>query len=344
VTTLVRIDPDEESDRPSVQLPVRRTLLSGEARGWLHRSVPKQTYAAYWREWQKFLGWCRPRAIDPVPVLTDHLTNWVADRCSAGHSQTVIEQGISAVVFFLENQYNVVEKDMPDRRDAWRIVAGYRRMLIASGWRPDEAATYTVRQLRTMVSTLPADTALGIRDRAALLLATGAFARRSQLVGLDIPDIRFTEGRIIMNIAMSKEDQRARGRQIVIDRGAHPLSDPVAAVRLWVDHLASRGVHDGPLFRRLSKTSFGYRILDYRLDGEWVGRLVKAVIADADITAPSGRTYRGHSPRASGATIAFRARKPSMAIAHHGGWSVKGTQVHRYNRPEGQESVTKGLM
>jgi hypothetical protein len=42
--------------------------------------------------------------------------------------------------------------------------------------------------------------------------------------------------------------------------------------------------------------------------------------------------------------MAFRAGKPSMMIAEHGGWSVKGTQVHRYNRPEEQESVTEGLM
>lgn len=343
MTTLVRIDPDEESDVPSVQ-PVRRARLSAEALKWLHDSVPKQTYYAYKREWDKFVRWCEYHEVNPVPVLTDHLTNWVADRCTNGHSQTVIEQGISAVVFFHENYYNVAKRDMPDRSDAWRIVAGYRRMLIASGWRPDEAATYTVDQLRAMCSTIPGDTALGIRDRAGLLLATGAFARRSQLVGLDMGDVRFTRGRIVMFIAMSKEDQRAHGQHRVIDPGSHPLSDPVEALRAWVNVLSAKGIRSGPLFRQMRKTTFGYTILDYRLEGEWLGRVVKHAVREAGITAPSGRTYRAHSTRASGATMAFRAGKPSTAIAQHGGWSLNGTQHHKYNRPEDQESVTEGLL
>lgn len=343
---IVRIAYSEESDEPSAQLPARRTRLTGEAKDWLHRSVPKQTYQAYKREWVKFLAWCEQRDINPVPVLTDHLTNWVADRCTAGNSQTVIEQGISAVVFFHKNYYNVAERHMPDREDSWRIVAGYRRMLIESGWRPDEAATYTIEQLRTMVATIPGGTALGIRDRAGLLLATGAFARRSQLVGLDIGDIHFNRGKVVLYVAKSKEDQRARGRNVVVDPGAHPMSDAVGALREWVNTLSSRGIRDGPLFRQVRRntTPLNYGILDYRLEGEWLGRVVKAAIADAGITAPSGRTYRAHSTRASGATAAFRVGKPSMQIAQHGGWSVKGTQVHRYNRPEDQESVTEGLM
>jgi integrase len=340
---LVRIDPGEESDLPSVQ-PARRSRLSAEALRWLHDSVPKQTYYAYKREWDKFVRWCEYHEVSPVPVLTDHLTNWVADRCTKGNSQTVIEQGISAVVFFHENYYNVAKRHMPDRRDAWRILAGYRRMLIESGWRPDEAATYTIEQLRAMSATLPDGTALGIRDRAGLLLATGAFARRSQLVGLDIGDVHFTHGKVVMTIVKSKEDQRARGRRLVIEPGAHPLSDAVGALRAWVNVLASKGIRSGPLFRQMRKTSFGYKILDYRLEGEWLGRVVKHAVRDVGITAPSGRTYRAHSTRASGATMAFRAGRPSMQVAEHGGWSVKGTQVHRYNRPEEQESVTEGLM
>lgn len=344
MTTLVRIDPDEESDVPSAQLPPRRSRLSAEALKWLHDSVPKQTYQAYKREWDKFIRWCEYNDVTPVPVLTDHLTNWVAERCSAGHSQTVIEQGISAVVFFLKNYYNVAERHMPDREDAWRIVAGYRRQLIDSGWRPDEAATYTIEQLRAMSATIPGGTALGVRNRAGLLVATGAFARRSQLVGLDIGDIHFTRGKLVLNIVKSKEDQKARGRHVVIDPGVHPMSDAVGAMRAWVNVLSAKGVRKGPLFRQVRKTSFGYTVLDYRMDGEWLGRVVKTAILDAGISAPSGRTYRAHSTRASGATMAFRAGKPSAAIAEHGGWSPRGTQHHKYNRPEDQESVTEGLM
>lgn len=325
-------------------IAARRTKLTPLAAKWLHDSVPKQTFEAYSREWVKFLDWCERRDVQQVPVESDHLTNWVAERVTAGDSQSAIKQGISAVVFFHANYYNVDEKEMPDRRDAWRILGAYRRKLIDEGWRPDEAATYNIGQLRAMTATLPTDSPLGIRDRAGLLLATGAFARRSQLVGLDRKDIHFTKGRVVLFIARSKEDQKARGRHVVIDPGSHPLSDPVSALRDWIEVLDSKFVREGPVFRRLSKTSFGYKVLPYRLDGEWLGRVVKTAISEASITAPSGRTYRAHSTRASGATMAFRARKPSMMIADHGGWSRTGTQVHQYDRPEERASVTEGLM
>lgn len=335
---MLRIAHSEESDVASA-LPEIRTQLTRSAKEWLIRSVPRETFFAYQREWYKFIDWCREHDVCHLPVFSDHVTNWVASRCDAGDSQSAIKQGISAVVFF-HDQY---KKPKPDRRDAWRVLAAYRRQLIDSGWRPDEAATYTIAQLRAMTATFP-DTARGIRDKAALLVATGAFARRSQLAGLDIGDIRFTRGKIVMFIARSKEDQAARGRSLVIDPGAHPASDAVGALREWVNVLGSKGIRSGPLFRRMWKTTYGYTIKGDRLDAEWLGRVVKTAIVEAGISAPSGRTYRAHSTRASGATMAFRAQKPSVAIARHGGWSEKGTQHHTYNRPEDQESVTEGLM
>lgn len=337
-TQILRIAHSEESDIESV-LPELRTQLTKSAKVWLFKSVPKETFFAYQREWYKFIKWCQAHGVEHLPVFSDHLTNWVASRCDAGESQSIIKQGIAAVVFF-HDQYKAKK---PDRRDAWRVLAAYRRQLIDSGWRPDEAATYTIKQLRAMTATIPGTTQ-GVRDKAALLVATGAFARRSQLVGLDIGDVQFTKGKIVLFIARSKEDQAARGRKLVIDPGSHPASDAVGALRDWVDVLASKGIRSGPLFRRMWKTTYGYTIKDHRLDAEWLGSVVKKAILEAGISAPSGRTYRAHSTRASGATMAFRAQKPSVAIARHGGWSEKGTQHHTYNRPEDQESVTEGLM
>lgn len=340
IVDLRRIAHSEESDESSGLLE-RRTHLSASAIEWLHKSVPKETFNAYSREWfEKFLPWCEAYDVSPLPVTSDNLASWVASRCDAGNSVSAIEQGISAVVFF----HDGAKVRKPNRDDSWRIVGAYRRQLIRSGWRPDEAATYTAEQLRTMSATQAYKGALTIRDRAALLTATGAFARRSEVVGLDIGDIRFANGKLIVFVALSKTDQQGRGRDVDIAPGAHPLSDAVAAMREWVNVLSSKGIRSGPLFRQMRKTSFGYRILDYRLDGRWVGRIVKEAVREAGITAPSGRTYRAHSTRASGATMAFRARKPTVQIAEHGGWSLKGTQVHKYNRPEDQESVTEGLM
>lgn len=340
--TLVNLKWTGDPNDLVVAPPKRRTHLSESAARRLRDSVPKETFKAYKREWRKFLTWCQQQDASALPVSSDNLTNWIAERCDLGHSLSIIEQALSAVVFF-HDQYDVAERHMPNRDDAWRVIGAYRRQLVESGWRRDEAATYTIDELRRMSATIT-DDVLGIRDRAALLLATGAFARRSQIVGLDCGDVRFTHGKVVLYIAKSKEDQRAVGRHIAVDPGAHHLSDAVGALRAWVNVLEFRGISSGPLFRRLVSTGVTHKVLEYRMDGAWLGRVVKNAALEAGLSAPSGRRYRAHSTRASGATMAFRARKPTTEIARHGGWSLKGTQVHLYNRPEDQESVTEGLM
>lgn len=326
---------------------VRRSQLSDRARRMLQLSVPKNTLLAYEREWPKFLAWCAAWGESPLPAASDTLTNWVAERCAAGHSESIIKQGIAAVVFFHDqaDDEEVPKALYPDTSDAWRVVRWYHNERVASGWRPDEAAAFTVEELRAMCAALPDGELWTVQARAVLTLGTTMFARRSILVGIDAEDVSFSpDGKARVFVSRAKEDQWARGRKVPVSAGSHPLSDPVGSVAAWRGILESRRLVPGPLFRKLNKTTFGWSISEHRMYPGYVGKIVKRAAAAAGLEAPSGRKYRAHSLRASGATIAFDAGRPAVQIARDGGWSEKGNQVHAYNRPETHDSAMDGLL
>jgi site-specific recombinase XerD len=319
----------------------RRARLSESARRRLHKSLPDETWRAYKREGKKFEVWCADEGEVALPCATDTLTNWVADRCDAGDSVSAIKQGISAVVFF-HDQANVDEKAMPDTADAWRIVGQHKKELADAGHREMQAEVYTPEELRLMVGTLPPDRVATLRDRAMLTVGTSSFVRRSNLTRFDLQDLTFLDdGDARLFKTRSKTDQAARGRPVIIPRGEHELSDPVSHLRAWVEEMNRKGITDGALFRRVSRSD---RILPYRLHPSHLNLLVKRTAKAAGLKPRPNTRYVAHSTRASGASAASEGGATVAQICDQGDWSKKGTQVHIYIRPKSKDNPMRGVL
>jgi integrase len=97
----------------------------------------------------------------------------------------------------------------------------------------------------------------GLRDRALVLLGFAGAFRRSELVALDVSDLRETEAGLLVTIRRSKTDKEGQGRTVAIVRGS--IACPVQAVRSWLD---AAKIESGPLFRPVAK---GGKIMDGRL-------------------------------------------------------------------------------
>lgn len=319
----------------------RRARLSESARRRLQGSVPEETFRAYKREWPRFVAWCEAEGEAALPCATDALTNWVSDRADAGHSVSAIKQGISAVVFF-HDQDNVPEPLMPDTGDAWRIVSQYKKERADSGYRPMQAAIVNPEELRRMVATLAPGRVATLRDHAILTVGMSSFARRSNLVRFDLQDLVFLDdGDADMYKTYSKTDQAAEGHKVTLPPGSHELSDPVGALQAWVDELTAQGITGGPLFRRVSRSD---RILPYRLDGSWVNTLVKKTAKAAGLKPPKNTRHSAHTLRGSGASAASQAGASTSAICDMGDWSKEGTQVHIYVRPKTKDNAMRGVL
>jgi len=149
--------------------------------------------------------------------------------------------------------------------------------------------------LEQMVSYMDTTTLSGLRDKALLLLGfMGAF-RRSEIVGLDVEDIkRFPQG-IVVTIKKSKTDQTQQGQQVGIPYIQEKDMDAIQSLQAWTQ---AADIHTGPLFRSLLKNG---KVSSRRLSDKSVNLLVKKYVA---LIGLDPELYGAHSLRHGFATYA----------------------------------------
>ena len=161
--------------------------------------------------------------------------------------------------------------------------------------------------LQAMLATCT-DSVRGVRDRALLLLAwSGGGRRRSEVVGLQVTDLRPLDATTwVYALGTTKTDTSGVRRE-------KPLKgDAVAALKAWLE--ASQ-LQDGPLFRRLFR---GGRVGRTALTADQVARIVQR---RARLAGVSG-DWAAHSLRSGFVTEAGRQGVPLgevMALTEHRG-------------------------
>jgi hypothetical protein len=61
--------------------------------------------------------------------------------------------------------------------------------------------------------------------------------RRSEVIGLDVAHVTWTDEGIKLLIERSKRDKQGEGAEIAIPRGRAEETCPVAALKEWLKHL-----------------------------------------------------------------------------------------------------------
>jgi len=179
------------------------------------------------------------------------------------------------------------------------------------GTAPAKKAAADVVVLRDALSELakiPGPRAL--RDRALLLIGFAAALRRSELVALDLADLRFVAEGVILTLRRRKTDQAGRGTEIAIPSGQSERTCPVLALRAW---LAAALITSGPVFVSVNRHG---GMGSTRLSPIDVARVVKAAVAAAG-EAPEH--YAGHSLRSGFITSAARAGVAERDIQNQSG-------------------------
>jgi len=161
-----------------------------------------------------------------------------------------------------------------------------------------EVPTFVYRRGATLAEARPRVEALaGLHDRALLLVGFGGAFRRSELVSLDVADLRFARGSLVLTLRRSKTGQEGVCELKAIPRGEQPESCPARTLEAWLEASA---ISDGPIFRRV--TCWG-RVGRRRLSDRVVALVVKQ---RAEVAGLDPRRYAGHSRRAGLATAAAR--------------------------------------
>jgi integrase len=161
----------------------------------------------------------------------------------------------------------------------------------------------------------------GARDRALLLIGFACGLRRSELVGLDAPDIETVSQGLVLHLRRSKTDQEGAGRKIGVPFGRTRFC-PVTALRQWREQ---SGITDGAVFRPVDRRG---QVATERLSGEAISVIVKTRVAAAGYDPAR---YSGHSLRAGLATSAAQAGVASWRVRQQTG-HASDAMLARYIR------------
>ncbi len=147
------------------------------------------------------------------------------------------------------------------------------------------------------------DDQLAARDRALLLLGYAGAFRRSELVALDVEQLRFSKAGCYVWISSAKNDPRKKGRELFVPR--LPLTSTkaelcaVTALERWLATVGAAGA----VFR-----TFGLhgQLTATRLDSGDVARVLRRRALAAGVSGD----FAGHSLRRGFITNAAKKKVP----------------------------------
>ncbi|GAB2459427.1 site-specific integrase [Streptosporangium sandarakinum] len=307
-------------------------VLTEEAARLVAAAPAANTRRAYDRAWKTYLTWCAGSGRTPLPASAATLASFVAHLAGRGLAPASVEQALACVL----SAHGRAGLARPHTTAARDVLRAHRRAWAGAGNTVRQAPPITVEILRDLVHHTPADTAVGLRDRAALVLGFALMGRRSELSALDQEHLTFGPRGVEVFIPMSKTDQDAAGATVSVPYGSHPQTCPVRAVQAWLGELHARGLTGGPLLRPVDR--FG-RIAGTpgwagrggpRLSGTTLNQIVKDAARRAGLA--DAERYSAHSLRAGGATTLAEAGVPAARIALQGRWRPTSPTVHGYIR------------
>lgn len=262
------------------------------------------------------------------------------NRGRSGMAPATIELALSSV----RALHRVVGENLPNSEAARGALDGHKNIrkdehrANPGVWRADGEGAPAVKlpDLGEMIRGCNANLAAGLRDRAVLSLGFAAMARRHELVGLDIGDIKRVKNGLEVYIHKTKT---GKPRTPKLPPWDHlPELCAIRNVQAWIRCLADNGITSGPLFRGVDRwdhihgteTWAGREGLNPRMDAA----TVELIVARAALAAAleDAEFYSPHSLRSGGATAAYEAGADILAIARHGGWADNSPVVFRYIR------------
>jgi integrase len=313
------VSPVAEVALAASELRARLGATAERARDFAERARATSTRRAYRHDWRHFSAWCDEHGLPALPAAPETVALYLADLAGRPEPERPKVATLARRLAAIARAHRDAGADSPVRRAPADIVwRGIRRELGAA---PAGKTPLLTADVRRMVEYLP-DGLAGARDRALLVIGFAGAFRRSELVALDVADVRRGPHGLTIVIRRSKTDQEGHGRLVGLPAGAHALTCPV---RAYTDWLAIGGITRGPVFRPVTRYD---TLRSTRLTDQSVALIVKRAAVGAGLDpAP----YGGHSLRAGLATAAAQAGVGERAImAQTGHRSV--LMVRRYIR------------
>lgn len=248
------------------------------------------TVQAYRCDAALFEAWCVRFGFRPIPASPEAVAGFLVHEAEAGRAASTIGRRCAAIRY----AHKLAGQPDPTNNEAVHAaVKGIRRWV---GTAPNQKAAATAEVLAAMLMRIPA-TLTGTRDRALLALGFSGAFRRSELVGLDVEDIREDKDGIRILVRRSKTDQEGRGMEKAIPHGR--FIRPVLLLREWLE---AAGIAEGPVLPS-GRVRSGRQVshLPPRLTTHALADIIKKYASAAGLDAS---VFGAHSLRAGYITTA----------------------------------------
>ena len=278
-----------------------------DAKELVRRRRADATIRAYDADLRAFMAYLKDRGqVERLPATPLLVAAFVSYESRANDDRparaiATIERRLAAIG--KAHQLSGMEDPTKDQRvrDA---MTGARRRLRTAPTR--EKAALSLEDLEQMIKAIPLSTHAGRRDRALLMTGIAGAFRRSELVALDVDDVRFVPEGMLISIRKSKTDQEGAGATLAIAYGDRPDFCAVRSLKSWLEHAEIRR---GPIFRRIRA---GDRLTEDRLTDRSVALIVKR---HAEPVGLDPELFAGHSLRSGGITAAVREGHDERELA-----------------------------
>ncbi len=176
---------------------------------WIQGAYAPSTIRAYRSDFAEFIGFCETRRLVVFPPNPLTLADFIAHVSDKDHSSASIRRAVAGIsTIYRLNR-------MPDPSKDPEVVIAMKRMHRKLGRTANQAQGITSELLDKLLAATEANPR-SIRNRALLLIAYDTLCRRSELVSLQIQDIRTAEKdgaeRTAILLRRSKTDQEAADR------------------------------------------------------------------------------------------------------------------------------------
>jgi integrase len=320
--------------------------LSPQARAAVEAGRAASTKRAYDHSWEQFDQWCISTSRTPLPATSATITeytNYLAyDIIPGGDKQlqlktpsrrglapATIERSLAAIY----TRHRREGFDLPSREGAKDVMRGYRAELAKTGdprARQKQAAVATRSSLEKLISEPGEHRLITQRNRAMTVLGFAVAARVSELILINIEDVKEKDRGLIVSVYRGKVRKHT---DVKLTDDEDYATEIVKVVREWIRVLAEAGVTSGPLFPRIDR----HGLIGDKASGRKGppgGRIseTRALAAIRQVSRQLTKEgwWTGHSLRRGLVTASYEAGNDELIIAGHGGWEKGSQTLKRY--------------
>lgn len=269
---------------------------------YAENSRSPNTWRAYQSDWRIYEAWCRSVDLESLPAEPETVAMFIAAQADTGLSPSTLRRRLAAIQLV---HFGAGHASPHRAKQVTEVMRG-----VARNWgKPvQKKAPILEDNIKRMADAVEPETAKGLRDRALLLFGFAGAFRRSELVGLNVENLKRRDEGLLVTIEKSKTDQEAKGQLIAILAKPDSRYCPVQALDDW---LTVAEIRTGALFRRMFR---GDVVGGARLSAQSVALVVKEYAGRVGLDYAQ---FSGHSLRSGFITSAAQHDANIFKMAEH---------------------------